>query len=431
MKLLQTNLVRNISTLAASTLITQAALFAVMPLLTRIYSPTAFGMFATFSALHAITLIFFSLKYDVAIIVPREDGDARNALALSILIPGCLSALLTLGLSRYLLWTNSVGRHLLLLPVSITSASIYSAFQQWGARHRDYRHYSISLFVNSAFNIAISVTLGVLLADHDEGLVLGFTAGLVASAAYMFWIHRTIAGEHRRTADKSALSALAETAAKYRHMPMQVLPFTILIVIMQSAAPLVLNANYPLAEIGLYAVANRALLAPSSIIGAVIGEPFRAEMAAKVRNGDELTTIMHRLLLFLFTISSVAFAVIFAIAPPLFGWLFGSEFARSGEIARALCLGAVAQFIVLPITQVFVITGQMKQGLIAQALVALVPTVAIYIASHGYSIEEALMAWSIAMCASSLVLVALAYRSTMIATRHLSGTDRLKDVNPD
>lgn len=264
----------------------------------------------------------------------------------------------------------------------------------------------------------------------EEGLVLGFCAGLVASAAYMCWIHHSIASGRDREAIISILSSLRETAAKYRHMPAQVLPFTILIVIMQSAAPLVLNANYPLAEIGLYAVASRALLAPSSIIGAVIGEPFRAEMAAKVRNGEELTTSMRKLLLFLFSISSVTFTAIYAIAPPLFEWLFGSEFARSGEIAQALCLGAVAQFIILPATQIFVITGQMKNGLIAQALVAFVPTIAIYVASHSYSIEESLVIWSITMFASGLALVVLAYRSTISPTMHPSKAKSSKDVIP-
>ena len=67
MKLLKINLVRNISTVAAATVTSQAILLAFMPVLTRLYSPVAFGMFATFSALHAMALILFSLKYDLGI----------------------------------------------------------------------------------------------------------------------------------------------------------------------------------------------------------------------------------------------------------------------------------------------------------------------------------------------------------------------------
>lgn len=412
MRFFQTNLVRNISTLATSTLLTQAALFAVMPFLTRLYSPVAFGIFATFSALHAITLIFFSLKYDVAIIVPRDESDARNALALSILIPGCLSALLALALVAYLLSTGSADWYLLLLPVSITGASIYSAFQQWGARHRDYRYYSISLFVNSVFNIAMSLALGTLMIGVEEGLVLGFCAGLVASAAYMCWIYRSIASGRDRGTIISVLSSLRETAAKYRYMPVQVLPFTILIVFMQSAAPLVLNANYPLAEIGLYAVASRALLTPSSIIGSAIGEPFRAELAARARNGTDMASIMRKMLFFLLSISAIVYAAIYAIAPLLFEWLFGREFARSGDIARALCLGAFAQFTILPLTQVFVITGRMREGLIAQSLVALVPTFALFVASHSMTIENAVLVWSFANLGTSAVMVLLVFNAS-------------------
>ena len=132
MKLLKINLVRNISTVAAATVTSQAILLAFMPVLTRLYSPVAFGMFATFSALHAMALILFSLKYDLGIIAPRDDSEARDVLALAIFIPLCLSLLLFAGLLVHASWYKPSHWHMLLLPTSILSASVYSAFQQWG-----------------------------------------------------------------------------------------------------------------------------------------------------------------------------------------------------------------------------------------------------------------------------------------------------------
>jgi O-antigen/teichoic acid export membrane protein len=277
--------------------------------------------------------------------------------------------------------------------------------------------------VNSAFNIALSVLIGVMLSGLTEGLVLGFAAGLVASAAYMFWVQRRIWDAEGFGSRLPALSSLWGTAGKYRHLPTQVLPFTILTVVIHSAAPLVLNANYGLSEIGLYAVASRALLAPSSIVAAAIGEPFRAELAARTRNKIEIVSITHKLLLFLVTFSAVAFLSIYAIAPLLFEWLFGVGFARSGEIARVLCLGAFTQFIILPVNQVFVITDRMREGLIAQSMVALIPTLTLLLTSHSRSLEAALFAWSVAMLVTGLIMVFLVHRAAVLA-RPLSETGR-------
>jgi O-antigen/teichoic acid export membrane protein len=411
MKLFHSNLLQNISTVAASTLMTQAAMLMVIPLLTRLYSPAAFGMFATFSAIHALCVIMFSLKYDVAIILPHDNLEARNGLALSVLFPTILSLLLACGLIGYVLITNGANWYLLLLPVSIIFASVYSAFQQWGARHREYRHYSISQIVNAAFNIIACATIGLMLAGLAEGLVLGFTSGLIFSAIYMLWVYRSVLKTAPPANGLISLLSLRKTAWAYRHLPIKVLPFTILTVIFQSGAPLVLNANYELTEIGLYAVATRALLAPSAIIASAIGEPFRAELAARARSGVEIISITRKLLLVLFAISAAAFSVMYFIAPPFFAWLFGPEFSRSGDIARALCLGAFIQFIILPVNQVFVIAGKMKDGLISQTIVAFVPLVALWFASNRLPIEEALLIWSAAMFSAGFGMIILVYRA--------------------
>jgi teichuronic acid exporter len=411
MKLLKINFVRSVSTLAAATLATQGILLASMPLLTRLYSPVAFGMFATFSALHAMALIIFSLKYDIGIIVPREDGEARRILALSIFVPSCLSLLLLAILIIYTGWIVPSSSYLLLLPTSVLAASAYSALQQWGARYQNYRHYAISQVVTTTINLGLCFALGVFASGHDEGLVIGLSGGFLAGAAYMLWIWHPVFAKDGSGKRLPSLTSLWEVARKYRHMPFQVLPFTILIVIMQSAAPLVLGLHYSLAEVGLYALASRALLAPGAIIGAAIGEPFRAELAARMREGRDLRSLTGKLIAFLILVATAMYSCIYAVAPQLFELLFGQDYTRSGYIARALCIGAFAQFIILPLTYTFVISGHTKTGIKVQGAVALIPTIALYIASYKLPIERALDYWSISLIVSGTVLVIMVYRA--------------------
>lgn len=409
MKSLRIPLVRNIFTIGAAAAVSQAVLLAFMPVLTRLYSPVAFGMFATFSALHATLLILFSLKYDIAILMPREDADAREAFALALFVPTMFALLLLVVLVANALFTERQNWFLLLLPASIIAASVYCVCQQWGARHRDYRHFAISQLVSTGVNVAVALVIGLVAPHVDEGLVLGFVGGLAAAALYMAATQST--GGPLRRIDWPTPSSLRRTAGKYRHMPLQVLPFTLLIVAMQSAPPLVLNAGYDLATIGLYAVAARVLLAPSSIIGGAIGEPFRAELAAKARSGEELAPITRKLVATLLALGAAIFALAYLLAPALFPILFGAEYGPSADLARMLCVGAFAQFIVLPITQSFVIAGHLRSGLVAQAGVALVPTMLLLLLSTDLPMGQALLGWSVAMAVCGGILVAMALRA--------------------
>ena len=73
---------RNILTLMTGTTIAQAIPIAISPILTRIYTPEDFGIFAIFLA---ITLIIGSIAnghYEQAIMIPKKDEDAINIFAL-------------------------------------------------------------------------------------------------------------------------------------------------------------------------------------------------------------------------------------------------------------------------------------------------------------------------------------------------------------
>src|SRR5690606_12731715 len=57
---------------------------AAIPLLSRLYSPEDFGLLAVFSSMVLILAPLVSLRYVLALPLPRRDGTALNLLALSM-----------------------------------------------------------------------------------------------------------------------------------------------------------------------------------------------------------------------------------------------------------------------------------------------------------------------------------------------------------
>lgn len=69
---------RDAVTLMFGALIAQIVPLMIMPILTRIYTPEDFGVFSLFVAVVTILGGFSSLRYELALMLPRREFEARN-----------------------------------------------------------------------------------------------------------------------------------------------------------------------------------------------------------------------------------------------------------------------------------------------------------------------------------------------------------------
>ena len=77
---------RNVLTLMTGTTIAQAIPIAISPILTRIYTPEDFGIFALYMSMASILSVVATGRYELAIMLPKKDEDAINIVALSLII---------------------------------------------------------------------------------------------------------------------------------------------------------------------------------------------------------------------------------------------------------------------------------------------------------------------------------------------------------
>ena len=116
---------RQVMTLVTGTGLAQLIPLAVSPLLTRLYTPQDFGVFALFAGLVAVLAVLGSARYELALMLPKDDADALALVALAMAIVTATSAV---ALAAVLLfhthlarWLDStaVAAWLLLLPLSM------------------------------------------------------------------------------------------------------------------------------------------------------------------------------------------------------------------------------------------------------------------------------------------------------------------------
>ncbi len=80
---------RNMTMLASGTVAAKAIGVLTVPVITRLYLPEHFGVLAVFTAITALLVPFGTLRYSMAIPLPKQDGLATN---LAVLCGMCLLA---------------------------------------------------------------------------------------------------------------------------------------------------------------------------------------------------------------------------------------------------------------------------------------------------------------------------------------------------
>jgi O-antigen/teichoic acid export membrane protein len=406
----QSSFRKNILRIATGSLASQAIVIGATPILTRLYGSEEFGALAVFAAAYSIFVGLITLKYDYSIILPRNHDKAVDLTVLTLSISLILSLILLalIGVSHLSLGVPAQW-YFFLLPLSTILGSAYTCAQQWCARASDYRRFARSQVMNSLVNVGISVLLAIGTAKLSGSLVVGFVAGLAAGLIYL-----SISFLRTSVSDRLVnfrLSRLANTAMEFKRFPMYVLPSSLLATLGMNAPPFLFLTMFSLQEVGYYAIANRFLMAPSSLVGGAVAEAFRAEFVDRHKRGIKNAAFFRNTLRKLVLVALPVFGGFFLIAPSLFALLLGDGYRDSGVLSRYLCIGALALFISHPFYYVFVATGHVRLGLLIQSAVTVLPILAIILGGLSGSMERTVLFAALLTFVLSVLLVGLAYRS--------------------
>src|SRR4051794_21575841 len=84
-------MLRNIAIILRGSLIAQAIGFLILPLLSRLFTPDAFGTFQLFQAISSVLLVFAAMRYEVALLRAEDDRELRATFWLCLTVTGLTS----------------------------------------------------------------------------------------------------------------------------------------------------------------------------------------------------------------------------------------------------------------------------------------------------------------------------------------------------
>ena len=360
---------RNVVTLMTGTGLAQLIPLAVTPILSRLYPPEQFGVFALFVSVVSSLSALATGRYEFAIMLPRKDVDATNIAALSITVSLMVSiALLAIAcisgkpLAKAL-GNESMSVWLYVVPLAVLLNGIYSNLKYWSNRHKLYFLMAHRQVLQSGGTSAVQLGLGLFRAGAG-GLVMGSVAGQALAAGMLATMVRRHCPQFWRHIRKRKMLALAK---RYRSCPQYLVPAHTLGAVSVQLPTIFINAAFGLAPSGYFMLAERAVGMPLSLISGSIGDVFRQEIGEAFLAGQNCRQIFISTLQKLAAVATPPFLVLLFFAPSLFSLVFGEKWRVAGEYARLMCPMFYLRFISNPLSLVAIIAQKNRFEFLWQA----------------------------------------------------------------
>lgn len=373
---------RGVSILVGGTAGAQLLMILASPLLTRLYTPEDFGLLAVYAGLLSLFTVISSLRYELAIPLPESDQEAAHVTLLSffiVVIITIISGLITIFAGNQvaiLLGSPKLAEYFWLLPLGVFLIGSYQVFNYWAIRTKSFPIIARTKIRQTITTVAIQL-MGFKLGGIT--LLVGQTMGQGAGT-YTLAKPALKRAEFKRWQFKD----LWKMAKRYKEFPLYSTWGGFANTASLQLPPIMLAILFSPIVAGFYALANRVLALPASVVGSAIGNVFLANAVESRRTG-ELRQLFENVFQKLAMIVTPAIVILLIGAPNLFAFVFGEEWRIAGEYARWMAVWLGVVFIASPLSILFTVFEAQLLGMLFQLMMLSVRIISILI---GYYLHD-------------------------------------------
>jgi O-antigen/teichoic acid export membrane protein len=344
---------RNFLTLLSGSILTQLIPIVASVFLTRLYTPEDFGVLAIFNSLIIILTSIANLRYEFAIMLPKENEDAIAISFFAAIISFFFSILLLIVFVFFkdpilhFIGGEKLGDWLYLVPLTVFLNGIYNVLKNFTLRFKMYKTIANSSVIRSGSSALIQIEYG-LLGMNKVGLILGVILSILFGnfrMAKLFYSHRELF--------KNVNYALIKTnAIRYKNFPLISVWGILLTNASTSINNFFISRFFGLNQLGFYSYSYRYLNIPLALVGTSLGQIFFQVCAEKNKLNqdarDVFISTLKKLIIIMFPLLLVTFFVI----EDLFALVFGEEWRIAGYYSKILIPVFLFRSIFGPLTSV-------------------------------------------------------------------------------
>jgi len=381
---------RNVLTLMTGTMIAQAIPIAISPILTRIYTPEDFGLFALYISMASIISVIATGRYELAIMLPKEDEDAVNIVVLSLLLSFFVSFIALLIVFFFntqitnFLENPTISNWLYFIPITVFLTGLYQSFNYWSSRKKYFKQLATTKVLQSTTTSGTNLGMGF----NDFG-----ASGLILSSAIGQFLATTFLGKMIWNKDKKLFFVVSKKkivsmAGKYIKFPKYDIPSAFLNSMSTHAFIIVFGKIFGASYLGFYSFAQRLLFVPSSVLTSSLSDVTYQKLSYLYADKKymEMNEIITNLVKKLFYFMTLPFLLIILTSQYYIPLIFGEAWLELYKYFYVLSILIYATLLIVPISHLLKIYTLQNISLFQHLFVISVKVFALIIALiFGYS----------------------------------------------
>ena len=433
-ELVNSKYMKDILVLTSGVGVSQLIPLLLLPILTRFFSPTDFGVLAVYMAIVQLLAISLTLRLEMAVILPKKDTDAAilcfRAFC-SLFIISAFISFLSFFFIKYLIAnpstivyeliekqydTMSIGAIqfilnnpiiIYLIPIGSLFLGLYNILYSWNNRMGLYKNMSYSHITHSIFSTPVSV-LFYFSSFKSFALILGQIIGRCFAC---FLLLQNLLKTIFLIPSNTLMTQSSALVKKYRKFIIYETPHAILNFFSQKIIIAVFTVFFGFFTVGVFDLADKIIGKPLGIIS----NSFKTVFYKRLTTAKEKLNIFKKSILLMTLISCVLIAPFYIIPENFFIVLLGPEWHDTGKYIKLLCPLLLSRFIFNVVSPSISYTLQNHYLLIWQ-IIYFILLVCLFYCIYTLTVEDVLLAYALL---GSFMYIVLGYVSFLVLKNHI------------
>ena len=374
---------KNVLTLMTGTTIAQAIPIAISPILTRLYTPEDFGVFALFSSSVTILSIVIGGRYENAILLPKVKKEVYYVSIISLILGFIFMLILSimLFLSKELFsHTNfhKLGIYIYLIPLTAFFILIYQILFNLYNRNKQYKIISTVKVLQNFSNAISNIFLGFMKVG-GSGLIVSQIFSYVFSLFLFKKEFLILLNYIKKSLKLKNILEFIYILKKYKKFPIFDVPTSFLNSLSFQLPIYLFGFFFNPSIVGFFMFSRRIVGLPIVLLSSSIITVFKQRAVEEYNKYGNCLNIYIKTLKKLILISFIPFVILFLTAPEMFAIVFGEKWRIAGEYTQILVPMFFMRFISSPLSYIFYIANKQNIDMFINILLVIGIIISIYI----------------------------------------------------
>jgi O-antigen/teichoic acid export membrane protein len=392
--------IRNVSITSFWNILIICVQLILSPIVTRLYSPAEYGIFALVSAIITPIAMIGTFRYADAIVICETKRDRNNTVALSLGLIAFISLAtfitILLAKGRVLNFIEAIwlGNFVYLIPIIVCFSGMIEILLCLNVSDKKFSYNGFAGFAMNLSARGFTAGYTLFMPAKALGLIVGEFMGKSTALILLVSSLGNLKQKLTNLVLSVSFSGIVNVIRLFQRFPLYVLPVNI-INSLSSYLPLYfLKTQFALSVVGSYALASSLLeiinrLLPYSV--ASIFFPKAVEL--KQKSMSELMSGLYKLYWMMLVSSLIIFTGAALLAEVVFPFAFGKSWVMAGTFISLLSIQYAFNFVSLPISETYKVVGQQKLLFLTTMVSIALKIIALLILSYFLTTEKVSIFW--------------------------------------